>query len=109
MPGNGIVGPAEGRGPLPWSWAEERLTLSHNYWVATVRPDWRPHVMPVEGIRHDQSVWFASSVRSRKARNLHADPRIVVTTDNPIEPVVIEGVAEVVRDAEAIAELVARA
>jgi hypothetical protein len=47
-------------------------------------------------------------VRSRKARNLRADPRTVVTTDNPIEPVVAEGVAEVVRDPGAIAQLVAR-
>jgi hypothetical protein len=31
-----------------------------------------------------------------------------VTTDNPIEPVGIEGAAEVVREPEAIAELVAR-
>jgi PPOX class probable F420-dependent enzyme len=108
MPGNGIVGPADGRGLLPWSWAEEHLVASRNYWVATVWPDGRPHVMPVEGIWHDQSLWFASSVRSRKARNLRADPRCVVTTDNPIEPVVIEGVAEVTRDRGAIAELVAR-
>jgi PPOX class probable F420-dependent enzyme len=98
MPDNGIVGPDEGRGLLPWSWAEERLIASHHYWVATVRPDGRPHVMPVEGIWHDKSLWFTSSVRSRKSRNLRADPRCVVTTDNPIEPVVVEGVAEVVRD-----------
>jgi PPOX class probable F420-dependent enzyme len=108
MPGNGIVGPDEGRGLLPWSWAEERLIASHAYWVATVRPDGRPHVMPVEGIWHDESLWFTSSVKSRKARNLRADPRCVVTTDNPIEPVVVEGVAEVVRDPGAIAELVSR-
>jgi PPOX class probable F420-dependent enzyme len=108
MPGNGIVGPAEGRGLLLWSWAEERLIASHNYWVATVWPDGRPHVMPVEGIWHDDSLWFASSVRSRKARNLRADPRCVVTTDNPSEPVVVEGVAEVIRDPRTIVELVAR-
>ena len=46
MPGYGIVGPDEGRGLLPWSWAEERLIASHDYWVATVWPDGRPHVMP---------------------------------------------------------------
>jgi hypothetical protein len=31
MPGYGIVGPDEGRGLLPWSWADERLTASHDY------------------------------------------------------------------------------
>ena len=108
MPGYGIVGPDEGRGLLPWSWAEERLIASHDYWVATVWPDGRPHVMPVWGIWHDESVWFSSSARSRKARNLRADPRCVVTTDNAIEPVVVEGVAEVIRELGAIQELVSR-
>jgi PPOX class probable F420-dependent enzyme len=108
MPGYGIVGTDTGRGLLPWSWAKERLIASYHYWVATVWPDGRPHVMPVWGIWHDESVWFSSSAQSRKARNLRADPRCVVTTDNAIEPVVVEGVAEVVRELGAIQELVSR-
>ena len=32
---------------LPWSWAAERLTGARNYWVATVRPDGRPHCRPL--------------------------------------------------------------
>lgn len=103
MPGYGILGPTEGTGLLPWSWAEERLAASHDYWVATVWPDGRPHVMPVWGIWHEEAVWFSSSVRSRKARNLAAYPRCVVTTDNALEPVVVEGVAEVVTSLEVIA------
>jgi general stress protein 26 len=98
MPGYGLVGPEEGTGLLPWSWAVERLTASHDYWVATVWPDGRPHVTPVWGIWHDGCVWFSCSPRSRKARNLEADDRCVVTTDNPLEPVVVEGRAERRRD-----------
>ena len=93
---------------FPGPGAEERLIASHDYWVATVWPDGRPHVMPVWGIWYDESVWFSSSVQSRKARNLRADPRCVVTADNPIEPVVLEGVAEVIRELAAIQELVSR-
>ena len=103
MPGYGTVGPAEGGGLLPWSWAEERLTSSHDYWVATVRPcDGRPHVMPVWGVWHGDAVWFSSGLRSRKARNLAADPRCAITTDNALEPVVVEGSAEVVTDIEVL-------
>jgi hypothetical protein len=36
MPGYGLLGPDQGSGLLPWSWAEERLSASHDYWVATV-------------------------------------------------------------------------
>jgi PPOX class probable F420-dependent enzyme len=92
MPGYGVLGPDEGSGLLPWSWAVQRLTGSHDYWVATVWPDGRPHVMPVWGVWLDGSVWFSSSLGSRKARNLARDPRAVATTDQPREPVVVDGV-----------------
>ncbi len=108
MPGYGTVGPDEGGGLLPWSWAEERLTSSHDYWVATVRPsDGRPHVMPVWGVWHGGALWFSSGLRSRKARNLAADPRCAITTDNALEPVVVEGSAEVVTDVEELQGFVA--
>jgi len=47
MPGYGTIGPEEGTGLLPWSWAVERLSRSRNYWLATIRPEGGPHVMPV--------------------------------------------------------------
>lgn len=107
MPGYGTLPADEGTGLLPWSWAEARLTRAHDYWVATTWPDGRPHVMPVWGVWRDEAVWFSSSVRSRKARNLAADPRCVVTTDDPQEPVVVEGTAVVTTDRAAIAAMVA--
>ena len=107
MPGYGILGPAEGSGLLPWSWAERRLLDSRNYWLVSRWPDGRPHAMPVWGLWHEGAFWFSSSRRSRKARNLAADPRCVVTTENPEEPVVVEGVADVVTDPAALARLLA--
>jgi general stress protein 26 len=107
MPGYGIVGPAEGSGLLPWSWAEARLVASRNYWVATSWPDGRPHAMPVWGLWDDGAFWFSSSRRSRKARNLAIDPRCVVTTENAAEPVVVEGLAEVISDPEALTRMLA--
>lgn len=108
MPGYGIVGPAEGRGLLPWAWAEERLAASHDYWVATVTPDGRPHVMPVWGVWDDAAVWFSSSSQSRKTRNLAANPRAAITTDNPLQPVVVEGNVERVVDHETISSFASR-
>lgn len=94
MPGYGTLPPDQGTGLLPWSWATERLTRSHDYWVATVRPDGSPHVMPVWGVWLDEAVWFSSGRRSRKARNLERDPRCTVSTDDAQEPVVVDGRAE---------------
>ena len=59
-----------------------------------MQPDGRPHVMPVWGVWDAGSLWFSSSLGSRKARNLDADPRLTVTTDNALEPVVVDGTAE---------------
>src|SRR6202162_3361868 len=105
MPGYGISGPAEGSGLLHWSWAAERLTAARNYWVATVWPDGRPHVMPVWGMWHESSLWFSSSLPSRKSKNLSADPRCVVTTEDASNPVVIEGVADAIPNPDELAKM----
>lgn len=102
MPGYGILSAGQGSGLLPWSWAAERLTTSRHYWLATTWPDGHPHVMPVWGVWDGASFWSSSGGRSRKVRNLRADPRCVATTENPMQPVVVEGVAEIVIDRERI-------
>jgi PPOX class probable F420-dependent enzyme len=106
MPGYGLLPASEGGGLIAWSEAERRLSVSHDYWCATVRPDGAPHVMPVWGVWVDDRLWFSSGLRSRKARNLAADPRCTLTTDDARNPVVLDGVAERVTDTGAIAEFV---
>jgi general stress protein 26 len=97
MPGYGISETAEGT--LPWAWAVERLSAAHNYWVSTVRPDRRPHAMPVWAVWHDGLVYFSTAKTSVKARNLYANPHCVVTTEDANEAVIVEGDASVVDDA----------
>lgn len=92
MPGYGIPDSVEGL--LPWSWAAERLAAAHNYFVATARPDGRPHVMPVWGLWLDGAFLFSTGARSRKARNLLGNPHCVVCPENAGEAVIVEGVAE---------------
>jgi PPOX class probable F420-dependent enzyme len=107
MPGYGILPADQGSGLLTWAHAQQRLTASHDYWCATVCPDGRPHVMPVWGVWLDGLLWFSSSLASRKARNLVADPRCTVTTDDARNPVVVEGTAERLTAPEPIAAFVA--
>jgi PPOX class probable F420-dependent enzyme len=108
MTGYGVLPADEGAGLLPWSWATERLTRSHDYWLATVRPDGRPHVMPVWATWDDDGLLFSTAPMSRKARNLAAEPRCTVTTDDALEPVVVDGVAELVTDRGVIGAFTAR-
>ncbi|OLT28298.1 pyridoxamine 5'-phosphate oxidase [Actinomadura sp. CNU-125] len=98
MPGYGIRGPNEGSGLLPWSWAVERMRAARNFWLCTVRPDGRPHAMPVWGAWSGEALMFSSAVPSRKMVNLRTNPNVVVTTEAAENPVVIEGRAEVVTE-----------
>ena len=41
--------PESASGTLPWSFVDEQMEAARNYWVTTVRPDGRPHAMPVWG------------------------------------------------------------
>jgi PPOX class probable F420-dependent enzyme len=102
MPGYGTLDAAEGTGLLPWTWAVEHLAESHDYWLATIGDGGRPHVMPVWGVWMGDALWFSSGLRSRKARNLDADDRCSVTTDDPRNPVVVEGRARRCTDAREI-------
>lgn len=98
MPDYGVDTPSWSA--LPWSWAAERLSANRNYWVVTATPDGRPHAMPVWGVWHDGDQRFAFSCgpRSRKARNLAANPQMVVMTDDTVETLSVEGTATPVRD-----------
>jgi hypothetical protein len=91
MPGYGL--PQGQKGLLPWTWASERLRKSHNYWVATVRGDGRPHLMPVWGLWMDGAFYFSTGRQSRKAKNLATNSACVIATENSAEAVVLEGVA----------------
>jgi PPOX class probable F420-dependent enzyme len=102
LPGYGIRPADQGTGLLPWSWAVERLTASRHYWVSTVWPDGRPHTMPVWAVWDGSTVWFSSGLRSRKVRNIEAGSAVVVCTQDPHNPVVVEGAGRIVTDAEAL-------
>jgi hypothetical protein len=82
-------------GTLDWSWAEERLASAKTYWVATRRPDGRPHLMPLWGAWHAGRLWLEGAADTRRARNLALDPSLTVAIDVPIDgAVIVEGTAE---------------
>jgi nitroimidazol reductase NimA-like FMN-containing flavoprotein (pyridoxamine 5'-phosphate oxidase superfamily) len=107
MPGYGTLPSTEGSGLLPWSWALERLNRSHDFWLATVTPLGVPHLMPVWAVWHQDALWFSSANGSRKARNIGTEPRCSLSTDNPIEPVVVHGRARRVTVADELSEMLA--
>jgi hypothetical protein len=93
MPGYGL--PAGTKGLLPWTWAEQRLKGSHNYWITTVKPDCLPHTMVVWGLWQDGRFLFSTGGKSRKARNLAENANCIVCTEHANEAVIVEGTAEI--------------
>jgi len=81
---------------LDWSWARERLTSATTYWIATVRPDGRPHCRPVWGVWLEGAVWFSTG--SLAGRNLVHNDAITVHLDDGDAALIVEGRAARVRD-----------
>jgi hypothetical protein len=77
---------------LPWPWAAERLSGVRNYWVATVRPNGRPHSRPLWGVWLEDGLWFYTG--SLAIKNLAANPEVSVNLEGGDEAVILEGVAE---------------
>src|SRR5215467_5877537 len=92
-PGYGF--PESSKGLLPWSWAEQRLKKSHNYWITTVKPDGSPHTMVVWGLWQDGRFLFSTGSKSRKARNLEKNPNCIVCNEQANEAIIVEGTSEI--------------
>jgi nitroimidazol reductase NimA-like FMN-containing flavoprotein (pyridoxamine 5'-phosphate oxidase superfamily) len=83
---------------LSWHDVSEQLLKARNYWLVTVRPDGRPHTVPVWGVWVDGTFHFGMGRHTRKARNIAENPQVVVHLDSSEEVVIIEGSAEEITD-----------
>jgi hypothetical protein len=91
-------------GTTPWAVAEERLANpapGQTSWLATVRPDGSPHLMPIIAFWVEGAFHFLVGEGTRKGRNLAAEERCVVATGNTTLPsmdLVVEGRARPLSD-----------
>lgn len=98
--------PKRATGLMDWSQAEERLTQATHYWLATTRPDGRPHVAPLWGAWVDGAFYFQGAPDARWARNLRDNPAAAVHLESGADVVIVDGVTEyVVTDATLAARL----
>jgi hypothetical protein len=79
------------------------------FWLSTVRPDGRPHVTPLIAVWVERAMYFCTGPEERKAKNLAASPRCVLTTGcNALREgtdVVVEGDAVRVEDEAALTRI----
>jgi nitroimidazol reductase NimA-like FMN-containing flavoprotein (pyridoxamine 5'-phosphate oxidase superfamily) len=76
---------------LSWDDVEARLVAATAYWLATVRPDGRPHVVPRWGVWVDGRFWYDGAPSTRHARNLAGNPACSLNLESGTEVVIVEG------------------
>ncbi|NJN19718.1 MAG: pyridoxamine 5'-phosphate oxidase [Oscillochloris sp.] len=79
----------------PPSAAVERLEHDQFIWLATVRPDGRPHLVPLWYVWAAGRIYLCIQANSVKARNMQANPEVSLALDHGERPVLVEGVAAI--------------
>ena len=92
-----------------WETARQIVeTAPATYWLATVRPDGWPHVMPILAVWVNGMLFFAAGQGTRKARNLVLNSHCVVAVEQEPLDLVIEGSARKTRDDETLRRVAER-
>ena len=73
-----------------------RLTDEPNIWLSTVRPDGRPHLVPIWFVWAQHRIWVCTT-DSVKTRNIEHNPNVAVSLENGNTPVVAQGTATIHR------------
>lgn len=100
MPGYGV--PRSRKGMLTFAWFEKTFAANRNYYIATVTPAGRPHLMPVWGVWSGGRFYFSTGDSSTKARNLATNPHLAIATEDASEPVILEGTASLAKNDAAL-------
>jgi hypothetical protein len=82
------------RTPLAWVDVRARLEQATHYWLATMRPDGRPHVVPLDGIWLANAWYFGGSSQTVKHRNLTHNPRAVMHLEDAASAIIVEGACD---------------
>jgi len=99
-----------GAKPIPWSRVLRQLGSNPQgtFWLATTRPGGRPHVAGVGALWVDGKIYFVSGTRTRKSRNLAANPECAFSVSLTGIDLVLEGRAIRVTDRPTLLRLARR-
>ncbi|MFQ5407664.1 MAG: pyridoxamine 5'-phosphate oxidase family protein [Anaerolineales bacterium] len=71
----------------------DRLAAERNVWIATVRADGRPHLVPVWYVVHDDRWYICTAPGSVKARNIAHSPHVALALEDGNDAYVVAGIA----------------
>jgi hypothetical protein len=111
---------AYGLPSLSWERALERLqeewkvqappemggdAYPHTHWLATTRPDGRPHVVPIDAVWDQGHFYFTAADSTRKAKNLAENARCVMSLAAKDLDITLEGEARKIEDEDKLKHL----
>jgi hypothetical protein len=79
---------------VDWEWVAEQMTVSENYWLSSVRPDGRPHVVPRWGVFIDNKLYYDGSPKTQHSRNIIKNPYVSLHLENGYKVVIMEGASK---------------
>jgi hypothetical protein len=69
---------------------DERLITERNIWLATTRPNGKPHLVPIWFVWVGERAYICTPAESVKARNLAANPRATFALEDGNRPRIVE-------------------
>lgn len=88
---------------LEWTDVERRLESASVYWIASTRPDGRPHVIPRDGMWLDGGLYYGGSQETVHYRNIIRNPHVAVHIGDGQEAIIVEGAVEIEKPTEELA------
>lgn len=76
-----------------WQGILARLGREPHIWLATVRRDGRPHLVPLWFVWLDERIYVATGAETQKYLNLYTNQNVALSLPDAEKPVIIEGEA----------------
>lgn len=92
---------------LDWADVRAELEAAPVYWVASTRPDGRPHVVPRDGIWLDRTWYYGGSPATVHNHNIEKNPAVTVHIGDGMEVIILEGDARHVTPPQDISQQLA--
>jgi hypothetical protein len=86
-----LKGKNPGVEPLTWGEVAERLAGARYFWLHTTSRSGVPNATPMWGVMVDSVLYLYTQSRTRKARNLRNDSRVIVHLESASDVVIVHG------------------
>ncbi len=80
----------------------ERFATADCCWFTSVRPGGRPHSTPIWHVWYDGKTYVVTTGAAVKTANITLHPAVVLHHPDPMNPIIVEGVAVLAPEARAL-------